>query len=438
MTPEQQARVSAQLRAFLAVEGEDAEIAALQLESVGHMHELLRQAKIMIKSAAIEAEERLRAQYNLMPKEAAHSGTGSGGADAAASNAFAGNVGPGMGRVDEASAGLGLGLAPAHARPQGAVLLPPSSVARARGSGAAARTLDGSLTMSPGVGRATGPIALDLNGAWRQFKATPGLGAALAARISDAKAVLAEARAAVTARAREVNEKKTIIDAAAAEYEQVRAGHGSSAPTPAAAPPPAAAAGKGGKDAAPAPRAPSPVIDDEYRIAAELAAAKSAYRAARDEWTKARDALGTSSGEVSTLVAKMLSEFETWYASHTGRLPPLEAPVTSPARAGSNSSFGLSSPSFTRAASFAGQHSADALDEGEVFDHLELERATAVEPDSGAYFNATRKIRADLTTGSTLNARPLVRAGEAGSINSPSSPTKMGHSAGHFSVKGRR
>jgi hypothetical protein len=331
------------------------------------------------------------------------------------------------------------------------VLLPPSSVARARGSGVGgARALDGSLPLSPGGGRATGPIALDLNGAWRQFKATPGLGAALATRIADAKAALADARAAVTARAREVNEKKTVIDAAAAEYERVRAGHGSAAPTPAAAPAAAPAhapapphhhsSGKGGKDAAPAPRAPSPVIDDEYRLAAELTAAKAAYRAARDEWTHARDALGTSSGEVSTLVARMLSEFETWYASHTGRLPPLEAPVTSPARAGGTGSFGAGSPSFaTRTGGAFSQHSADALDEGEVFDRLELERATAVEPDSGSYFNATRKIRADITTGSTLNARPLVRAGEAGSVNSPSSPSKMGHSAGHFSaVKGRR
>jgi hypothetical protein len=42
-----------------------------------------------------------------------------------------------------------------------------------------------------------------------------------------------------------------------------------------------------------------------------------------------------------------------------------------------------------------------------MFDRLEMDRVTSQEPDAGAYFNASRKLRSLVSSGSSLNARPL-------------------------------
>jgi len=136
-------------------------------------------------------------------------------------------------------------------------------------------------------------------------------------------------------------------------------------------------------------------VEEEYRVAAELAAAKAEYRAAYDVWSKARDAANSVGGEVSAIVGRMLSEFETWYAANTGRLPPMLASMTAAA-----GGFGG-----TRGE--AAGRGDDVLDEGETFDRMEMDRVITHEPDAGAYFSASRKLRHSISTGSTLNARPL-------------------------------
>ena len=124
-------------------------------------------------------------------------------------------------------------------------------------------------------------------------------------------------------------------------------------------------------------------------MAAELAAAKAEYRAAYEAWGRARDGAAAVGGEVSSAVGRMLSEFETWYAANTGRLPAL-------GREGGSGAAGA-----------AGRSGDDVLDEGETFDRMEMERVTSHEPDAGAYFSASRKLRHIMAAGSTLNARPL-------------------------------
>ena len=495
-TPEQQARVAAQLGAFVRAEGDGAEYGAVPIESVAHMRELLRQCKILIKTAGLEAEEALRSRFTLVPKGAAEgSGSGSGGGSGSAGggDASGGASGGGVGALDASSGGVGLGLAAASSRPRGGLggLLSGGSGSpggygseqqhqqhqhqhfEGRGSPGSSGVMystygssSSSSSSSSGGFRATGQLASplfspDLNAAWRQFKVTPGLGAEGAAAVHAAKGAHAAARAAVSAKARAVNAVKARVDALAASLAEVKARSSRSAsPSTLAAGEGSGAAGsKGGKGGALCRRAPAPLpfagalysaapcsfpshppllllphpallpplayncaahaaaahhahstphddkplVEEEYRVAAELAAAKAEYRAAYEAWGRARDGAAAVGGEVSSAVGRMLSEFETWYAANTGRLPALD-------RGGAGGGSGGGGGGGGRGAGGGD----DVLDEGEAFDRMEMERVTSHEPDAGAYFSASRKLRHMVATGSSLNARPLA-----------SSPTKF-------------
>ena len=90
--------------------------------------------------------------------------------------------------------------------------------------------------------QAMGGFTPDLNAAWRQFKATPGLGAEAGARVHAAKSALASAKATLAGLAREVNEKKGRVDAGLVKLGEVKArsnarsggdnGGGATAPNP--------------------------------------------------------------------------------------------------------------------------------------------------------------------------------------------------------------
>jgi hypothetical protein len=162
-----------------------------------------------------------------------------------------------------------------------------------------------------GAGRSGGGFfAPDINSAWRVFKCTPGLGADAAAGVGEAKAVAAGARAAVAERAREVNAAKARVDALGVKLEQAKAGTGRHSPETAPAPPPPSA--KGAKGApAPAPAPPEkPADGGELEVLAQLGDAKAAYKAAYEAWTRSKDAALAAGAHVSTLVGRMLSEFE--------------------------------------------------------------------------------------------------------------------------------
>jgi hypothetical protein len=115
------------------------------------MRELLRLVKVTLRAAAVEAEERLRAQYTLVPKGSSggsaaaaqqlnlstssrpSSALTSAASSVAATPTAAGAAGgakfppggAGAGELDLKTSGVVLGLAPSHARPVDA-LLPPS------------------------------------------------------------------------------------------------------------------------------------------------------------------------------------------------------------------------------------------------------------------------------------------------------------------------
>ncbi len=133
------------------------------------------------------------------------------------------------------------------------------------------------------------------------------------------------------------------------------------------------------------------------RVAGELAEAKKVYRAAYERLNAAREAGRALSAAVDAHMAGLLRDFETWYASCTGRLPPI--PISpqrdrsgSPFKSGARQQgFGATAAYDWTAAMTSGGD--DALDDAEAFEKMELAKVTSAEPDSAAFFTATRKIR---------------------------------------------
>lgn len=495
-TPEQQASLSIKIKNFIEATSDEGEAAALQLESVQQMREVLRQVKVMVKHAAVEAEERIRSQYTFVRKDGSGPGqTGSSllNSSISTSGIAASNTLPlgsggtsgisiphlgGVGAIDESVSGIGLGLAASSARPSAVQL--PASIARRAQDGSLASpssplmmgstggmsmggtftnfdgTSKGAAPGSPsgagGRGRSTSPahhhhagsstmgrtnIALDLNGAWRQFKSTPGLGLETATEITSLRDKLEAKKSEAQTAAKTANEAKARIESLTKQLSDLRTGMqtrpgtagtqmtsvsggngasiagttakpGSAGSKKAGATVAASKAGSvvpGAPDAGSATPQPSPE-EEEARISAEITESKRIYRASYERVASAREAGQRLAEEINGLMQAQLRDFETWYASCTGRLPPV--PV-SPARDRSGSPFrsGARQQGFGATATYdwttssaggpgnggAGGAGDDALDDAEAFEKMEMERVTAAEPDSVAYFSATRKIR---------------------------------------------
>lgn len=432
-TPEQQAALSQRIRQYLDASNEEQESSVLPLESVQQMREILRQFKVMLKQAGVEAEERLRITHGMVhPSSALSSSSGSLHTTSVVTSLQAHDGGVGI--INESISGLGLGLASSTARPN-ALQLPASLAVRSTsplgsrspigkgtvGFGTSGPSNTGLLTGAGGITRAN--IALDLNGAWKQFKTTPGLGAEMATEVSRLKRSLAERKTEAAAAVKAANIAKERIEMLAKELADIRSGirpntggtHLSSNSSATASNPTGGArpqssgskrsAGKPGEaNVVPAPAPPpGPTLEEEEaRISNELTEAKHAYRAAVDRINNARQVGAALNAEISQHLGSLLRDFETWYASCTGRLPPI---TVSPARDRSGSPFksGARQQGFgsnavydwtaTMSSTGVGGNADDVLDDAEAFEKMEIARATSVEPDSAAYFTATRKIR---------------------------------------------
>ena len=464
-TPEQQAQLAARVKAFMAARDDEGELQALPLESVQQMREALRQAKVLVKQAAVEAEEALQQQYNLVRKGDASAAAQLSASEAAAHGAAAdssrpGTVGAasaggareggsGLGVIDAAVSGVGIGLAPATARP-GGLQLPQSIVDRGGGLGAttfspfaeaaagggggggggagggafsssgpggpALSPLRGGRRKGAGLGdERQGNIALDLNGAWLQFKSTPALGAESAAEATSLKRRLATYRDEAALAVRAANEAKQRIEtlskmlvelhqrpatAKTETAESVGAGSKSGKPQSAKGAKPGSVGPGGDADSAAADsaRRAAEREEEEKKMVAGLAESKRTYRAAVETLAAKKEACAQLQEQLAALMAAMVRDFETWYASMTGRLPPI--PV-SPSRDRSGSPFksgsrqqGLGATAlYDWSAAAKGDSKDDQLDDAEAFEKLELEKVTAHEPESMAFFGATRAIR---------------------------------------------
>ena len=457
-TPEQQAQLARQVKAFMSARDEDSELAALPLESVAQMREALRQAKALVRQAAVEAEEKLQQQYALVPKgdtaaaaaltgslHAAGGGGGGGHSGSSGSTRFADGA-AGVGSIDEAVSGVGLGLASASSRP-GTVQLPQTISSRLGATGAdfgAHSVASMSFSSTGGAASAHSPLrgggggssnaprkmvghgstitqsnmALDLNGAWRQFKTTPALGAESAAEVAALKRKLGAMKDEAAACVRTANESKQRIETlskmlVAHAHSQARPASAQSAAESTTSGRPGTAgkkpgSGKGslaGGDAAVDPeeearRREAERKEEEQRMVAELGQAKKSYRAATERLPQCKDACTAIQDHINVHMAAMVRDFETWYASMTGRLPPIPVSPTrdrsgSPFKSGGRQQgFGATAIyDWQQGAVGGGGSSDDALDDQEAFEELEMAKVTAGEPESFAFFAATRPLR---------------------------------------------
>jgi kinesin family protein 6/9 len=440
-TPEQQAQLAQKVKAFVAAKTDEQEASALPFESVAQMREALRQAKALIKHAAVEAEERLQQQYNLVRKgDTAHAQTlaaeTSGIHDSSHSRNHSGNAG--VGELDASISGVGLGLASAGSRPH-TVQLPQSIADRMNGTstlgsvsspsrggfssttsssshaGEMSTGLHSPLKRTAGFGAHTGPMkALDLNGAWQQFKGTPTLGAEYAAEVTSLKRKLQTFKDEASMCVRTCNESKVRIETLVKKL--IDLAHAPLVDKPSSIPDRIPSAGKarpsGGSTKGSV--VPDPSQDSSADLEAkkaereaetkkmnhDLAETKKAYRSATERLAIVKETILTVQDQISVQMAAMVRDFETWYASMTGRLPPI--PV-SPTRDRSGSPFksGKRQQGFGETAIYdwsmtAGNNTGsrdDQLDDQEAFEAMEMTKVTVGEPDSYAFFGATRHIR---------------------------------------------
>jgi hypothetical protein len=289
-----------------------------------------------------------------------------------------------------------------------------------------------------------------------QFKSTPGLGAEIAHDIASLKQAINDRRAEAGAAVRTANEAKARIEALAKQLADIRSGvrpdtahsagtantNATGGARPASAGSKKGAAPAAGKAAAGGAAGPASVsgaasaapehvsspVEDEAKVSADLGEAKRVYRMAYERLQVCKEAAATLGGEVNSLLAVLLRDFETWYASCTGRLPPIPLSPTrdrsgSPFKSGARQQgfgatatydwagtleaeskgegprgvggVGFSGPVGSSSSGYVGglDGGGDVLDDAEAFEKMELAKVTAVEPDSAAYFTATRRIR---------------------------------------------
>jgi hypothetical protein len=202
------------------------------------------------------------------------------------------------------------------------------------------------------------------------------------------------------------------------------------------------------------------VNDEEFRIVKDLSDAKKAYRAGYDKFSAAKESLAGITSEINARMADQLRDFETWYAANTGGLLPLATSPRAGGAGGGGAAAGATGLSRTAASGygsgddspfksapsspggrggFGGPSLADsslvsgsrwmpgvgsggggagfgddALDDGEAFERMEMERVVGTEPDSLAYFNATKRLRQGAKYQGRRNMSPVRAVASSG------------------------
>ena len=203
----------------------------------------------------------------------------------------------------------------------------------------------------------------ELNDAWRAYRdaSVGGPGAAAAAEVTRLKAAVVEARAAAATAAAAANTAKHLIDTLS---------------------------GAGGAAAGSAPPPSASSADARAANARALADAKASYRVAHATMMEARGRAATASANADAALAALVEGFTAWHAAHGGGA----LSATGARRAGLGASL--------RSTGLGGVPGGeDALDEAEAFERLERDRVAAIDPDSLAFFAATKRLREAAATG---------------------------------------
>jgi kinesin family protein 6/9 len=340
-SPEEQTTMNAKLKAYIEAQPGD-ESANISIESVAQVREILRQVKVMVKTASIEAEEKLRQKYTLVPKDTTPAASRPMSPDATHSTSLehGSTAAAGVGVLD-ASSGLSLGIAAPSSRPPA---LSPGGLLGSSGNSAALGAALNSTTPMGSPQRATTPNssspARDANVAWKRFReSSTGAGPSLVARITALRKELAVHRDAATAAAKAVNVAKERLDALSVQTRTA--------------------------------------TSEEQRIALarQVSETKAAYRSAHAVLQEERRLFQEAEAGVDAASVELVKAFEAWHLSATG--DSLRPTALSGQFAGFNTDGGKE----------------DELDEAEAFERLERDRVASVDPDSLAFFTATKRLR---------------------------------------------
>lgn len=379
-TPEQQAEVHDQVQAFLAAAPEKEE-EAIEIDSVRKMREILRQTKIIVRNLEVSIEEKLRSKYSLHAKAGGGAAAGAGDDGAAgAGGAAGGDAGDGSGGGDmvgdlEGTGGYAVGQAPSGARPAQVTQPAGAGVSWDASAGDDAPGSASSKSLHK-RGASSGSAAMDDEftdrpSAYKHYRTDEGLGADQAAALAAAKEYLAGIKDESRALTKKVNASKRRIDDLTKALDEKRSD------TTAARP--AVAGAAAGDDEV--------IVDEEeFRLMKELGDEKKSYRANFTELRALKAEVADKTAEVEGLKAKLLEGFEDWF-----RTVNPEAAAEAEAKAAREAE--------EREAQMLGPvygDDGDALDDGEAFEKLEMERVSADDPDSLAYFNAQKKMQSTL------------------------------------------
>ena len=380
-TPEQRDEVKQDVASYMAAplaSREEEEIFQGKVQSLRHMNEVFRQFKMTVKQMEAETETRLRAQFTLTAKG---EGGGAGGDGAVG---FADGVGgDGAGGGEEggeaggdllSSTGFGVGLAPSDARP---TTVDTGSPTRMGGSGnwgdesmqSRAGSESPTSAMSPnrsistrmaGMGMNTGGASKARSGkghAFDVYKASLGRGRN--ERLVRNKAELKSVRSRHRSNAKRANQLMAQMGTLKADLEIKEAT-------------------RRAEQGAAAPGAMPMVDEEEFRMLQELKRHKLDYRVLHESVQGDSRTMQKRKGEVDEGRASLVHEFEEWLGTDDGMAAlagqgagPMRPDVDEDADfdASLTGGFGASMTGM----SMPGGGGGDMMDEGEMFDEMELQ-----------------------------------------------------------------
>ena len=337
-TPEQRHEVATTVREYLDAPPETEE-GVIQIQSIRHVVEIFRSFKLIVKNVESQTMEKLRGQFNLSAKGDNLQGT----TQDLGGGSSVGDGGEDEGGEIETGGGYAVGVAPQQARPD-RIDMGDSPM---KGD----RSPLNSPQSSPGKGKSKASTSNitkafqfdDKNSAFNIYKNKAG--SALNEDLMKTKTKLVQLKAKARVVRTNLNDLKTVIDSLKTGIAQKRAAYR------------AIDASKQNDD--------EDVVDEEeFRMMKEEQDAKRNYRKNFNVLKELRINIEQLTRQVQAKRAELVRSFDEWYATATGE----------------DLNEGKDGKSD------------DRMDEGEMFEKMEIDRVMEEDPESVAFFLAQKNL----------------------------------------------
>jgi kinesin family member 6/9 len=333
-TPEQRHEVATMVRTYLDAPPETEE-GVIQIQSIRHVVEIFRAFKLIVKNVESQTMEKLRNQFNLSAK----GDTGTGTVQDLGGGSSVGDGGEDEGGEIEGGGGYAVGVAPQQARPDRIDM------------GDSPMKGDRSPLNSPNNSPSKSKVSTsnikkafqfdDKNSAFNIYKSKDG--AALNEDLMKTKTKLVQLKAKARVVRTNLNDLKTVIDSLKASIASKRASYRAI-------------------DASKQNDEEDVVDEEEFRMMKEEQTAKRDYRKNFNVLKSLRVDIEQLTRTVQSKRAELVSNFDAWYATATGE--------------------DLNEVS----------KSDDRMDEGEMFEKMEIDRVMDEDPESVAFFLAQKNL----------------------------------------------